>query len=219
MFRGILLAFTFLMFVGCASQPRLQDIPLKNTSHKIYFIYRGWHTSVLIDAKTLAAQSPLLKDKLKGQKYARIGFGDGDYFTGKDKSTMSAAKALFASGYSAVQLLPYDDEPFDQIPDNTRVPLAITAQGMQSLITQINQSLALDAAGKPITLPAMGDSMGYFFLASQHYGAFSNCNTWSGQVLRAAGLPIANRLTASGVFAQAKAISDRQSQAGLFAAK
>lgn len=208
-----------VILCSCASQPRVQDIPLNNTSHSIYFIYRGWHTSILVDAKTLAAQSPLLKDKLKGQKYARIGFGDGDYFTGKDKSSFSAARALFASGYSAVQLLTYDYEPFAEIPSDTRVRLAITAQGMQALIAQVNQSLAVDAAGKVISLPAMGDSMGYFYRASQSYSAFSNCNTWSGQVLRAAGLPITNRLTASGVFAQAKAISDIQSRSGLFSSK
>lgn len=213
------LLLVILVLTGCASQPREQDIPLKNTAHKIYFVYRGWHTSILVDAKTIAAQSPLLRDKLTGQKYARIGFGDGDYFTGKDKSTYSAAKALFASGYSALQLLPYDYEPFSEISEQSRVPLAITKQGMQALIAEIDGSIALDASGKPMALPAMGEAMGYFFRAKPSYGAFSNCNTWSGQVLRAAGLPISNRLTASGVFTEAKFVSERQSQAGLFISK
>lgn len=201
---------------GCASLPPAKSVPVANTAHTIYFIHRGWHTSILLDAKVLAAQSPLLAKELRGQRYARIGFGDGDYFTGRDKSVSSATRALFASRYSALQLLTYDDSPFAEIPEDTRVPLAISREGLRQLIAHINNSIALDASGVPLRLPAQGEAMGYFYQANVHYSAFSNCNTWSGQALRAAGLPVASRLTASGVFAQAKAISQVQSGAGLF---
>lgn len=205
-----------LLLGACASMPRTQDVPLANTRHTIYFIYRGWHTSVLIDAKTLATYSPLLAPELRGQRYGRVGFGDGDYFTGKSKSVGSATRALFASRSSALQLLSYDYEPFAEIPANTWVPLAISELGMRQLIDHINRSIALDDKGHPIRMLAMGDTMGDFYLANTHYSAFSNCNTWSGQALRMAGLPVANRLTASGVFEQAQAISHLQAMAGLF---
>jgi uncharacterized protein (TIGR02117 family) len=213
--RGLLLV-ALLLLGACASMPRTQDIPVANTPHTIYFIYRGWHTSLLIEAKTLAAYSPFLAPDLRGQRYGRVGFGDGDYFTGKSKSVGSATRALFASRSSALQLLGYDYEPFAEIPAETRVPLAISDAGMRRLIDHINKSIALDDKGMPLRMAAMGDAMGDFYLASTHYSAFSNCNTWSGQALRAAGLPVANRLTASGVFEQAQAISRVQAQAGLF---
>jgi len=210
-------AFIFLSFflVGCASMPATKNIPVTNTKHTIYFIYRGWHTSILLDATWLAAQSPQLAADLKGQKYARIGWGDGDYFTGKSKSTMTAAKALVASGYSAIQLLTYEYEPFTEIPKDTRVPLAITDEGMQKLIAYLAGSIAMDGQGKPVRLLAYGDAMGTFFQSKDHYSVFSNCNTWSGNALRAAGLPIANRLTAQGVFEQARFISQWQAERGL----
>ena len=196
--------------------PPTKTIPTANTSHTIYFIYRGWHTSILLDAKLLAAQNPPLAIDLAGQKYARIGWGDGDYFTGKNKSAVTAAKALVASGYSAVQLLAYDYEPFNEIPAETLVPLAITDEGMQKLIAYLGASIAVDQQGKPVRLPAFGDSMGAFFQSKDHYSVFSNCNTWSGNALRAAGLPVANRLTAQGVFEQARFISQWQVEQGLF---
>lgn len=205
-----------LILCGCASMPPTKSIPVANTKHTIYFIYRGWHTSVLLDAKLLAAQNPQLADDLKGQRYARIGWGDGDYFTGKSKSTSTAAKALVASGYSAVQLLTYDYEPFAEIPAETRVPLAITKEGMNALVAYLGNSIALDTSGKPIRLTAYGDAMGSFFQSKDHYSLFRNCNTWSGKALRAAGLPVANRLTAQGVFEQARYISQWQSEQGLF---
>jgi uncharacterized protein (TIGR02117 family) len=212
-FYTVLLSF---LMAGCASMPRMQDIPLVNTTHTIYVIYRGWHTSIMVDAKNIAAQNKQLTSELNGQLYARIGWGDGDYFTGKNKSTATAAKALIASGYSAVQLLPYDYAPFSEIPADTIVAVKITDAGLQNLITFFNQSIALDAQGKLIHLPASGEATGYFFRSKDHYSVFSNCNTWSGNALRAAGLPVANRLTAEGVFEQAKAVSQVQARQGLF---
>jgi uncharacterized protein (TIGR02117 family) len=204
------------MLNGCATTPRAQDVPIANTKHIIYFIYRGWHTSVLIDAKTVARYSPLLTNDLRNEKFARVGWGDGDYFTGKSKTWGTAAKALIASHYSAVQLLTYDYDPFDEIPQDTIVPLAISDEGMRNLITHINNSIARDASDMPVRLPALGNAMGVFFQANGHYSVVSNCNTWSGQALRTAGMPVSSRLTASGVFAQAKAVSHIQSEAGLF---
>lgn len=210
----IILLLSFFL-VGCASMPPTKNIPAVNTKHTIYFIYRGWHTSILLDAKLLAAQNPQLATDLKGQKYARVGWGDGDYFTGKNKSTVTAAKALVASGYSAVQLLTYDYEPFTEIPAETLVPLVITDEGMQKLITYLSGSIALDRQGEPVRLPAFGDAMGSFFQSKDHYSVFTNCNTWSGNALRAAGLPVANRLTAQGIFDQARFISLWQIEQGL----
>ncbi|HOY23387.1 MAG TPA: DUF2459 domain-containing protein [Cellvibrio sp.] len=205
-----------LLLAGCASMPRTQDIPAANTKHTIYFIYKGFHTSILLDAKAVVAQNPQLAGDLAGQTYARIGWGDGDYFTGKSKSVGTATKALIASGYSAVQLLPYDYEPFDEIPPETLVPLAITDEGLRQLAVYLGKSIAVDAQGKLMRLPAFGDAMGSFFQSRYHYSVFSNCNTWSGKALRSAGLPVANRLTAKGLFKQAQFISQRQAEQRLF---
>lgn len=205
-----------LFLAGCATMPPTNAIPVANAKHKVYFIYRGWHTSILLNAKLVAAQNPQLAKDLVGQTYARVGWGDGDYFTGKNKSTVSAAKALVASGYSAVQILAYDYEPFEEIPADTRVPLALTDQGLQDLVRYLGDSIARDEQGQLIGLPAFGDAMGSFFRSKDQYSVFSNCNTWSGHALRAAGLPVASRLTAQGVFAQARMISRYQAEQGLF---
>jgi uncharacterized protein (TIGR02117 family) len=208
--------FLSILLSGCASVPSKKDIPVTNTNYTIYFIYSGWHTSVLLDAKALIARVPELAVDLENQKYVRVGWGDGNYFTGKDKSFTSATKALVASGYSAIQLLPYDYEPFAEIPAETIVPIAINEQGLRDLVIYIGTSIKADTNGKLVRLPVFGDATGLFFLAKDSYGAFSNCNTWSANALRAAALPVANRLTAQGVFRQASLISRNQTERGLF---
>ena len=215
-YLSIIYLFLSILLSGCASVPSTKDVPVANTKHTIYFIYRGWHTSILLDAKSLSLLVPQLEADLKNQKYARVGWGDGDYFTGKNKSLTSATKALVASSYSAMQFLAYDYEPFAEISAETRVPISISDQGLRDLASYIRNSVKVDASGQLVRLPVFGHTMGLFFQAKDSYGVFNNCNTWSAHALRVAGLPIATRLTAQGVFRQARYISKVQTEHGLF---
>lgn len=210
-----ILFLTWLM-AGCTSLPKASAVPIANTKHTIYFVYRNWHTSIIVDAKQLALQSPKLAADLRGEKFARIGWGDGDYFTGKSKTWGTAATALVASHYSALQLLTYDDNFLNEIPPETIVPLAISDDGLQRLISYIDTSVAVDEKNTALKLQAHIADTGVFFQATERYSFFNNCNTWSGQALRLAGLPVAKRLTAKSVFKQAQEISRNQAQAGLF---
>ncbi len=213
---GVALLLATLLLAGCISAPREADIPNSPTAYTVYFIYQGWHTSLLLEAEPVRRYSRHLQADLAQQRYVRIGWGDGDYFTGKRKSTGSATKALFFSGYSALQVLPYRQPPFAHIPAQTRVPLALGEAGMRQLVAYIDGSIALDQQGMPLPLPAYAANTGSFYHSRHRYGLFSNCNSWSGRALQAAGLPVRSRLalTAQGVFGQAQAISRLQQRLG-----
>lgn len=202
---------------GCTSMPAKQKIPVANTEHTIYFIYRDWHTSILLDAKTVALLSRHLQQEAQGQRYIRIGWGDGNYFTGKSKTFGAATKALIASSHSALQVITYSQSPFASIPADTLVPIAITDQRLRDLIRYLDESFALDESGSVISLPAYVTDAGHFYKASGHYSVLSNCNTWSGRALKAAGLPVRSslQLTAQSVFEQARYISEYQLNRGL----
>lgn len=197
--------------------PAKQKIPVANTEHTIYFIYREWHTSLLIDAKTVTRHSRYLQQEAANQGYIRIGWGDGNYFTGKSKTFGSATRALLASSHSALQVIAYTQPPFTSIPQETRVPIAITDKGMRKLVRYLDKSFALDESGRVIPLQAYVADAGNFYQASGHYNLFSNCNTWSGRALQAAGLPVRSglQLTAQSIFEQASAISEYQQALGL----
>lgn len=221
LFLFILILPAIFLVCGCVSAPPKTEIPISNTQHTIYAVYRNWHTSIIVDAKMLALHSPRLATYVRGNDFARIGWGDGDYFTGKNKSWGSATKALVASGYSALQVLTYSKDSLKDIPSETIVPLAITDEGLRRLIQYINASVVVDKQGKPITLPAVttdDSDVGLFLQATDHYSMFNNCNTWSAKALQLAELPLASRLTAQGVFKQALEISQVQAEAGLFKA-
>lgn len=203
--------------IACSSLPDKSKISVAEAEHTFYFIYREWHTSLMLDAATVARYSKHLQLEAEGARFVRIGWGDGDYFTGKSKSVGTAAKALVASRYSALQVLRYHQSPFDQIPPDTYVPIAISDKAMRTLIAYLDDSFALDANAQLIPLPAYLDDTGHFYQSRHEYGLFANCNTWSGRALQAAGLPVrsALKLTARSVFEQAKYISAHQQAVGL----
>jgi uncharacterized protein (TIGR02117 family) len=217
MLLGISLSF---LLSGCLTMPPATQIPVDKPRHIIYFAYHHWHTSVIVEVSSFAKHHPKLIAHLnhEHQKFVRFGWGDGDYFTGKSKTVGTAAKALIASSYSAIQMLSYSEPELHEIPRDSIVPLAISEEGLRQLVTYLDNSIAKNKQGDALPLSAMTVDAGIFFQANGHYGVFNNCNTWSGRALRAAGLPVANRLTltAKGVFEQAQKISAFQHRAGVF---
>lgn len=208
--RGML-CLLVLPLISCSSPIRSTSLSDQDAPHIIYFIYTGWHTSILINAPTLLSHSPQLAEDFKDRLYLRVGWGDGDYFTGKSKHWTTATKALVASDYSALQVLGYGYDPLDQIPLNTRVSLALTDEGVRQLALFIEHNIAVDAEGNPTYLPPSKMSENLFYRATSHYSLFNNCNTWSSQALREAGLPMRGwNLTASGAFKRAGEIAAGQ---------
>lgn len=213
--RGWLVA-CWLLLVGCASQPSRDAVPVRDVPHLIHVVQTGWHTSLIVEAAALQSHSPRLQQDFQQQKYLRLGWGDGDYFTGKNTRWTSATRALFASGYSALQVLAYDYEPWSELVDGRQARVAISAEGMVALAGFVERSIARDDQGAVIMLEPSKANDNLFYLAAPRYGLFSNCNTWSVDALRVAGLPVRGlNLTASRVHQQISRIARIQQQAGV----
>jgi uncharacterized protein (TIGR02117 family) len=220
--RSWLALLLIVLVAGCATRPDIAAIPVTDTPHTIYYIYRDWHTSVMLDGATYRSLSKLpaintsLDTEVAPAGYVRIGWGDGDYYTGKSTSVVSATRALIASPYSAIQVIGYTADPFARIPAETRVPLKISDEAMRELVGYLDASFARGDANNLLPLQGYVENSGVFFEASERYGLFNTCNTWSSKALRAAGLPIrgAFNLTAQSVFEQARMISEYQQRAG-----
>lgn len=210
--RLLLLLNLAVLLAACETLPEPQVFSISEPPQKIYLIRKHWHTSILLKLEDVLPYSSILRDQVGTADYVQVGWGDGDYFTGKSKSAAAATKALFISSYSALQLLDYNYEPFAVIPAEERVQLWVSRAGLKSLVAYIEKGFARDRQGNLISLEAHVRNSGYFYLADRRYSLFSNCNTWSAQALQAAGLPIKARfrLAPSGLFEQAQILSRSQ---------
>ncbi|HWK54492.1 MAG TPA: DUF2459 domain-containing protein [Hyphomicrobiales bacterium] len=209
----------FLLLGGCASSlPQTAVLDPGEPASTIWLVYRDWHTSLLIDGEEFRQYSrqlqhdPRLARELAPALVVRVGWGDGDYFTGKSKTAGTATRALFASRHSAMQFIGYERDPLAVIPEDTRVSLRVSREGLAALVAYIDASLATNDGAALRYMPAYVENAGVFFESSKAYGLFNNCNTWTGEALSTAGLPVrsAFRLTPRSIFEQAQGIAAQQ---------
>ncbi|MDR0781570.1 MAG: DUF2459 domain-containing protein [Pseudomonadales bacterium] len=214
---AIPLLLSCLLLGACRASPAPTEVAFAPADATLWLVYRDWHTSLLIDADLFRRYSrewqrhAALQLELEAARVVRVGWGDGDYFTGKSKSTGTATLALFASHYSALQFMGYTGDPLLTIPSETRAPLRVSEANLAALVAYIDASLRQEG-GMLVPLQSYVENAGVFFESNKHYGLFNNCNTWSGEALQSAGLPVrsALHLTPSSIFEQARAIAALQ---------
>jgi uncharacterized protein (TIGR02117 family) len=207
-----------LLLGACRSVPDPVALAFAPEDATLWLVYHDWHTSLLIDGELFRRYSaewrrhPSLQMELEAARTVRVGWGDGDYFTGRSKSTGTAAVALFASHNSALQFIGYESDPLPTIPQETRAPLRVSAEDIAALVAYVDASLRQEGSTL-VPLQSYVDNAGVFFESNKHYGLFNNCNTWTGEALQSAGLPVrsALHLTPSSIFEQARAIATIQS--------
>ena len=169
----------------------------KNQKHMdTFFIYHDLaHTEIIFPAKTLI---PPLIQKLQPfipalrHGYIAFSYGDEDFMfhtpEWKDLKISLALKALFLNSPAVIRTGHYmqirDDE--------TIVSVTLPHERYTKLQTSLLESFATNQQGNliPRTSPGQKSYLRYF-KAKYPYTLFYTCNTWSGEILRKAGLPVA----------------------------
>ncbi len=207
-----LLACLTMTLSGCVTLPKWDTQAAHQWRHAIYYEYESWHSSIIIPAPLVAKYSERFGHLAAKRQYLGFGYGDINYFTGRDTSLRSGAKALAFSDGPALQILDYVQDPFAKMSSDRYVKLLVNEAQLKNVLRYMDASVALDNNGRPRSIKNDEPNTGYFFVAQGRYSMFSNCNTWAGDALNAAGLPISKTwgLTAGGVYRQAKELARAQ---------
>lgn len=155
------------------------------TPRSIYVIHHGsLHTGVAVKRSDIPPGLwPAHRDY--GQfKYLEVGWGEDDGYR-KPLTSAIAINALagsrrtvvLADGFRAV------GEKINS-PRFTVIQVDLSRRGFTRLCRHIEQTYALDDAGRPIRLEKG------WYRARGTYSAFRTCNTWAAEGLRQAGCPI-----------------------------
>lgn len=201
--KGLLLVLTSLFITGCAHRPAPAPPP-GPAAYWVWVVQHHWHTSLMLPAAALVQQEPQLQPQQGRQPWVSLGFGDGDYFYGNDKGVFAAGRALVASRFAAIQVLPYDTPPTPFPPTPAPVRLGLTATQYSHLLAFIRSSFARTPEGTLIPLGECSETSGCFYQAAKGYSLVNNCNDWSAQALRAAGFAVGWQLTAKGVMGRSR---------------
>jgi hypothetical protein len=184
--RAGLAVVTLLGAVACAGPVKSLYRPQTGEAVRtVYVINHGaLHTGLAVKRSDIPRGVWPAQRDYSGRKYLEVGWGDDDGYR-KPLTSGIALKALagskrtvlLADGFSTLRAKLAD-------PKFSIVAVDLSTGGFARLCKHIDQTYALDEAGRPIRL-----GQGWY-RARGIYSAFNTCNTWVAIGLREAGCPI-----------------------------
>jgi hypothetical protein len=180
------ISLVLLLGAGCAGPIKSLYPPAAGErARSIYVINHGaLHTGLAVKRSDIPAGVWAANQDYSNSKYLEVGWGDDDGYR-KPLTVGIAVKAL--AGSKRTVLLA---DGFRVVPEKVNAPrfaviqVDLSARGFARLCRHIEETYALDEAGRPIRL-----GKGWY-RARGTYSAFHTCNTWAAEGLRQAGCPI-----------------------------
>ena len=119
-----------------------------------------------------------------------------------------AIKAAFFSGGSVVHVAAFDGAVEDHFRGAEIYELTLSAEGYRRLIQFVSDSFLRPATPEESRQGLYPNSR--FYPARGKFHLFRNCNTWVGEALEAAGLPVdpSTVITAENLFSQVKRLRE-----------
>jgi hypothetical protein len=182
----VALSALFALLAACAGPVKTLYPPQSGDAPRtVYVINHGkLHTALAVKRSDIPKGTWPANRDYAGFKYLEVGWGDDDGYR-KGLTVGIAARALIGSrrtvllcdGFQAL------GEKLDS-PGFTVVDVELSDRGFARLCQHVEQTYALDEAGRPIRLDK------HWYRARGTYSAFNTCNTWIASGLRKAGCPI-----------------------------
>lgn len=130
-----------------------------------------------------------IRDPRYAGNYVALGYGNREFYlntpTWSDLSPGTALRALFGRGTSLV----HADHDNDPVPDAYQRPLILSHEEYGRMVKFIRASFRYDGSGRTIALIGRGyGPSDMFYEGVGSYNAFRDCNAWTGEALRRAGV-------------------------------
>jgi uncharacterized protein (TIGR02117 family) len=132
-----------------------------------------------------------LRDPRYGGNYVALGYGNREFYlntpTWGDLSLKTAAIAMLGRGTSLV----HADHDTNPQPEEYQRPLTLSHEEYARLVDYMRASFRYDSSGR--TIPLIGRGYGpsdMFYEGTGRYTALRDCNQWTGEALRHAGVRV-----------------------------
>lgn len=161
----------------------------------IFVETNGVHVSLIVpltaageDLSDLVRPDQLSNRMLYGT-HAMIGWGHGAIYrnaeTWNDVRFADLSSAIFGSEFTTLHVYHLTNPQ----PLPHRKMLRVTITQYRNIIARIRASFRIDSQGRSIAHPAYGPN-NIFYDATGHYNALHTCNTWTGTILKNAGVRV-----------------------------
>jgi uncharacterized protein (TIGR02117 family) len=206
--RSICLFLAGIALGACAAPP---PNPVEPRGAKpgiaVYLVAHDKHSGIAVRRADIPTGLwPEIRDFPRAE-YLEVGWGDRDYYYGRNQGLWDALRAAFGSNNPSVLHVAGVRGPLaESFPASEIIEVRVTRDGFDRLVRYIHDEY--DRAGASVAAPLgpglYGDSR--FYSARQTFNLSRTCNGWTARGLRDAGLPIEDSITMEGVMSQARAI-------------
>lgn len=161
----------------------------------IFVETNGVHVSLIVPMSAAGEDlSDLIRPEHLGNRdlygtHAMIGWGHGRVYrnaqTWSDVKSGDVATAIVGSDFTTLHIYHLiNPEPLPH-----RKILRVTPQQYRSIVDQIRSTFHLNEHGESIAHPAYAPD-NLFYDSNGHYSAINTCNSWTGNILRKAGVRV-----------------------------
>jgi uncharacterized protein (TIGR02117 family) len=192
-----------LLVSACTATPVDHAIPSDEPDHTVLVIQHRWHTGIAVRRAAIPAGAWPESANYPHARYLEVGWGDRDFYPAPDPSTWAAVRAVLAPGPSVLHIVGLREHPAATFPFSDVVELRVGPDGFERLIDFIATS---HDRGSGSPAEAIGPGLyldSHFYPALGRFHLFYNCNSWTIDALRAAGLPMQWAITSEEVIEQA----------------
>jgi len=156
----------------------------------VFIVHDAWHAAIVIKKGDIpAVVLPELRD-FPSAEYLEFSWGDRDYFPAPDRGLGLALKAAFWSSGSILHVVGFKDAVQKAYPSAEIVEIPLSEEGFQGLVKFISDTFSRPHPPAPAEARPGLFSNGRFYAAEGKFSLLRTCNTWVGEALSSAGLPI-----------------------------
>jgi len=161
---------------------------------------RSWHTEIGLAVGDLGGGLASLGRDFPGAELLMFGFGKRHFILAQEPGIADFLAGPFP-GEAALEVTGMPAPP------SGALSLSVTPAGLASLVVALEASFAPG----PVLIEARERYARRFYAAARRYSLTYTCNTWTAELLRAAGLPVSATgvVLTRGVMAQALPLACR----------
>ena len=188
--HGFILLMSVLLS-ACASPPKDLSLPDPGEPSKtIHLVRHGWHAGIVVKRADIPAGIWPQHNDFPDAEHLEVGWGDKDYYMTLSPHLGTTLKAGLLPTASVLHIVGFRGSVTRYFPGSEVIRIELSEVGFQRLCSYLEDSYALDEAGRSQPLGPSLYGSGRFYLSRESYHAFNTCNVWTARGLREAGCPV-----------------------------
>lgn len=174
----------------------------------IFLVAHEGHTGIAVPRAEIPAGSWPENRDFPRADFLEVGWGDRDFYMGRDQGVWGTLKAALWPTPSVVHVVGVRGSVAQYFRASEVVELKLSRDGFDRLIRYISDAYERTGAAPAASLgPGLyGESR--FYPARESFHLFRTCNVWTARALRAGGLSIDDSITSEGLMSQAREIGE-----------